>query len=129
MGLSGKSWKRKLKEGSFGKSDPFKRSLLDVGGWLAQSGAGYGSYEFGWGYENMEKARVVFPTGEVGIFRPELENVDRDNGDHRHNHRNYPECPETSKREKPFLPGFLTLHEKSGRNHKKKNIPSGHLPS
>lgn len=39
-----------------------------VGGWLAQSGAGYGSYEYGWGYESMEKARAVLPNGEIHEF-------------------------------------------------------------
>jgi Fe-S oxidoreductase/FAD/FMN-containing dehydrogenase len=36
-----------------------------AGGWLAQGGAGIGSYEFGWFAENVVKARVVFPSGEV----------------------------------------------------------------
>lgn len=36
-----------------------------AGGWLAQGGAGIGSYEFGWFAENVIRARVVFPSGEA----------------------------------------------------------------
>lgn len=36
-----------------------------VGGWLAQGGAGIGSYEYGYFRENVVSARVVLPTGEV----------------------------------------------------------------
>jgi len=36
-----------------------------VGGWLAQGGAGIGSYEAGWFRENVVSARVVLPDGEV----------------------------------------------------------------
>jgi len=36
-----------------------------AGGWLAQGGAGIGSYEFGWFAENVLRARVVLPSGEV----------------------------------------------------------------
>lgn len=39
-----------------------------VGGWLAQGGAGIGSYEFGFFNENVVSARVVLPTGEVRNF-------------------------------------------------------------
>ena len=39
-----------------------------VGGWLAQGGAGFGSYEAGWFRENVVSARVVLPTGEVKDF-------------------------------------------------------------
>ncbi|UCG83633.1 MAG: FAD-binding oxidoreductase [Dehalococcoidia bacterium] len=34
-----------------------------VGGWLAQGGAGIGSYEMGWFPENVVSARVVLPDG------------------------------------------------------------------
>jgi FAD/FMN-containing dehydrogenase len=45
-----------------------------VGGWLAQGGAGIGSYEAGWFRDNVLSARVVLPTGEVREFKgPELE--------------------------------------------------------
>jgi Fe-S oxidoreductase/FAD/FMN-containing dehydrogenase len=36
-----------------------------VGGWLAQGGAGIGSYEYGFFAENVVSARVVLPSGEV----------------------------------------------------------------
>jgi Fe-S oxidoreductase/FAD/FMN-containing dehydrogenase len=40
-----------------------------VGGWLAQGGAGIGSYEYGYFRENVIAARVVLPSGEVREFR------------------------------------------------------------
>jgi Fe-S oxidoreductase/FAD/FMN-containing dehydrogenase len=36
-----------------------------VGGWLAQGGAGIGSYEYGWFRDNVISARIVLPSGEV----------------------------------------------------------------
>jgi len=39
-----------------------------VGGWLAQGGAGIGSYEYGYFRENVVSAKVVLPTGEVKVF-------------------------------------------------------------
>jgi Fe-S oxidoreductase/FAD/FMN-containing dehydrogenase len=39
-----------------------------VGGWLAQGGAGIGSYEYGYFRESVVSARVVLPTGEVREF-------------------------------------------------------------
>ncbi|ADI74686.1 FAD linked oxidase domain protein [Methanohalobium evestigatum Z-7303] len=39
-----------------------------VGGWLAQNGIGFGSFEYGWSQNTMESARVVLPTGEVKEF-------------------------------------------------------------
>ena len=39
-----------------------------AGGWLAQGGAGIGSYEFGWFVDNVFSARVVLPSGEVKEF-------------------------------------------------------------
>jgi Fe-S oxidoreductase/FAD/FMN-containing dehydrogenase len=42
-----------------------------VGGWLAQGGAGIGSYEAGWFRDNVVSARVVLPSGEVREFRAE----------------------------------------------------------
>jgi FAD/FMN-containing dehydrogenase len=40
-----------------------------VGGWLAQGGAGIGSYEAGWFRDNVVSARVVLPSGEVKEFK------------------------------------------------------------
>ena len=42
-----------------------------VGGWLAQGGFGYGSFEFGAFRENVVSARVVLPDGEVREFAGE----------------------------------------------------------
>jgi Fe-S oxidoreductase/FAD/FMN-containing dehydrogenase len=39
-----------------------------AGGWLAQGGAGIGSYEFGWFSENVVSARAVLPSGEIRTF-------------------------------------------------------------
>lgn len=77
---SGMIWEkleRKLKENGLSvRAIPSSAPSSTVGGWLAQSGAGYGSYEFGWGYESMEKARVVLPTGEIRKFSgPELKKL------------------------------------------------------
>ena len=42
-----------------------------AGGWLAQGGAGIGSYEYGYFAENVLSAKVVFPSGEVKDFAGE----------------------------------------------------------
>ncbi|MGC9521144.1 MAG: FAD-binding and (Fe-S)-binding domain-containing protein [Anaerolineae bacterium] len=42
-----------------------------AGGWLAQGGAGFGSYEAGWFRDNVISARVVLGDGSVGIFEGE----------------------------------------------------------
>ena len=42
-----------------------------VGGWLAQGGAGIGSYESGWFRDNVVSARVVLPDGSVKDFAGE----------------------------------------------------------
>ncbi|HPR56671.1 MAG TPA: FAD-binding and (Fe-S)-binding domain-containing protein [Deltaproteobacteria bacterium] len=39
-----------------------------VGGWLAQGGAGFGSYEAGWFRDIVTSARVVGPDGSVHVF-------------------------------------------------------------
>ncbi len=39
-----------------------------VGGWLAQGGAGIGSYQYGWFADNVVSARAVLPDGEVREF-------------------------------------------------------------
>ncbi len=45
-----------------------------VGGWLAQGGAGIGSYESGWFCDNVVSARVVLPDGSVREFSgPDLD--------------------------------------------------------
>lgn len=40
-----------------------------VGGWLAQGGSGFGSYEYGEFKENVLAARVVMPSGDIREFR------------------------------------------------------------
>ena len=40
-----------------------------VGGWLAQGGAGIGSFESGWFRANVLSARVVAPDGTVRVFQ------------------------------------------------------------
>ncbi len=42
-----------------------------AGGWLAQGGAGIGSYEYGWFMDNVVSARVVLPGGEGKEFSEE----------------------------------------------------------
>ncbi len=47
-----------------------------VGGWLAQGGAGFGSYEYGFFKDSVVSARVVQPDGVVAEFTgPELETL------------------------------------------------------
>lgn len=47
-----------------------------VGGWLAQGGAGIGSFEAGWFRNNVVSARAVLPSGEVKEFSgPDLDLV------------------------------------------------------
>ncbi len=53
---------------------PTSYPAATVGGWLAQGGAGIGSYETGWFRDNVVSARVVLPGGEVRVFSgPELD--------------------------------------------------------
>jgi Fe-S oxidoreductase/FAD/FMN-containing dehydrogenase len=52
-----------------------------VGGWLAQGGAGIGSYEAGWFCSNVVSARVVLPDGTVKEFSgPELDLISEAEG-------------------------------------------------
>jgi FAD/FMN-containing dehydrogenase len=56
-----KTGKKTQKTRPFCQGDPIK-PLPQLWGLVCQSGAGYGSYEFGWGYESMEKSPVSSPT-------------------------------------------------------------------
>src|SRR5450759_3588868 len=47
---------------------PSSTPSSSVAGWLAQGGAGFGSYEYGMFKDNVASARVVLPTGEVREF-------------------------------------------------------------
>lgn len=42
-----------------------------VGGWLAQGGAGIGSYQYGYFRDNVVSARVALPDGRVKVFEGE----------------------------------------------------------
>lgn len=60
---------------------PTSYPASSVGGWLAQGGAGIGSYEAGWFGANVVGARVVFADGSVGeLSGPELEVISEAEG-------------------------------------------------
>ena len=73
-GIIWEKLERKLNEKGLSlRAIPSSAPSSTVGGWLMQSGAGYGSYEFGWGHESMENVRVVLPDGKLREFSgPEL---------------------------------------------------------
>jgi Fe-S oxidoreductase/FAD/FMN-containing dehydrogenase len=48
---------------------PSSYPAATVGGWLAQGGAGIGSFEAGWFRDNVVSARVVLPDGEIQEFQ------------------------------------------------------------
>ncbi len=50
---------------------PTSYHVSTVGGWLAQGGAGIGSYEAGWFRDNVRRARVVLPDGMAWELRGE----------------------------------------------------------
>ena len=50
---------------------PSSAPSATVGGWLAQGGFGYGSFEFGPFRDNVLSARVVLPSGQVREFSGE----------------------------------------------------------
>ena len=47
---------------------PSSYPAATVGGWLAQGGAGIGSFESGWFRDNVVSARVVLPDGSVKVI-------------------------------------------------------------
>ncbi len=47
---------------------PSSYPAASVGGWLAQGGAGIGSFEYGWFRDNVISARAVMPDGQVRVF-------------------------------------------------------------
>ncbi len=53
------------KEGLTLRLYPTSYPASTAGGWLAQGGAGIGSYEAGWFKDNVVSARIVLPSGEV----------------------------------------------------------------
>ncbi|MBN2134318.1 MAG: FAD-binding oxidoreductase [Acidobacteria bacterium] len=57
------------KEGLTLTTYPTSYPASTPGGWLAQGGAGIGSFEAGWFRQNVISARVVFPDGSVKEFK------------------------------------------------------------
>jgi len=72
---SGVVWERLdkelMKKGLTLRLYPSSYPAATVGGWLAQGGAGIGSFEAGWFKDNVVSARVVLPDGEVREFEGE----------------------------------------------------------
>ena len=60
--------KELMKKGLTLRLYPSSYPAATVGGWLAQGGAGIGSFESGWFKDNVVSARVVLPDGEVREF-------------------------------------------------------------
>lgn len=60
--------KKLAKDGLTLRLYPTSYMSSTVGGWLAQGGAGIGSYEAGWFVDNVVNARVVLPDGTVREF-------------------------------------------------------------
>jgi FAD/FMN-containing dehydrogenase len=70
-----------MKNGLTLKLYPSSYPSATVGGWLAQGGAGIGSFEAGWFRENVVSARVVTPDGQVRVFTgDELDVIDSAEG-------------------------------------------------
>ena len=57
-----------MKQGLTLRLYPSSYPSATVGGWLAQGGAGIGSFEVGWFRDNVLSARVVMPDGSVREF-------------------------------------------------------------
>jgi Fe-S oxidoreductase/FAD/FMN-containing dehydrogenase len=65
-GITWEQLDRKLKpEGLTIRLYPTSYPSSSAGGWLAQGGAGIGSYEYGWFSDNVVSARIVLPGGEI----------------------------------------------------------------
>lgn len=65
-GITWEQLDQKLKpEGLTIRLYPTSYPSSSAGGWLAQGGAGIGSYEFGWFSDNVVSVRLVLPSGEV----------------------------------------------------------------
>ncbi len=58
-----------MKQGPTLKLYPSSYPAATVGGWLAQGGAGIGSFEAGWFRDNVVSARAVMPDGVLKEFR------------------------------------------------------------
>jgi Fe-S oxidoreductase/FAD/FMN-containing dehydrogenase len=57
-----------VKDGLSLRLYPSSAPASSVAGWLAQGGAGFGSYEYGTFKDSVVSARVVLPTGEIKVF-------------------------------------------------------------
>jgi Fe-S oxidoreductase/FAD/FMN-containing dehydrogenase len=60
--------KELMKHGLTLRLYPSSYPSATVGGWLAQGGAGIGSFEAGWFHDNVISARLVMPDGEIIEF-------------------------------------------------------------
>lgn len=56
-------------EGLASRVHPTSAPGSTVGGWLAQSGAGFGSYQYGWFDENVESAAFICPDGTKRVLK------------------------------------------------------------
>ncbi|MBN1686688.1 MAG: FAD-binding oxidoreductase, partial [Spirochaetales bacterium] len=56
------------KHGMTLRTYPSSYPSATAGGWLAQGGAGYGSFEAGWFRDNVLSARVVLGDGSVNVY-------------------------------------------------------------
>jgi Fe-S oxidoreductase/FAD/FMN-containing dehydrogenase len=82
---AGITWERLdqtlMKNGLTLRLYPSSYPSATVGGWLAQGGAGIGSFESGWFRDNVVSARIVLPDGQVKEFRgDELDVIDSAEG-------------------------------------------------
>lgn len=48
---------------------PSSAPAATVGGWLAQNGVGYGSYEYGWSQDTITGAKIILPAGQIREFK------------------------------------------------------------
>ena len=65
-GITWEQLDRRLKpEGLTIRLYPTSYPSSSAGGWLAQGGAGIGSYEYGWFSDNVVSVRIVLPGGDV----------------------------------------------------------------
>ncbi|MGD9404461.1 MAG: FAD-binding oxidoreductase, partial [Anaerolineae bacterium] len=66
------------KQGLALRTYPSSAPSSTVGGWLAQGGLGFGSYEFGEFHKNVISCRAVLPSGEVREFKGDSLDLIRD---------------------------------------------------
>ena len=57
------------KEGLASRMVPTSAPGSTVGGWLAQGGTGFGSYQYGWFEQNVEAATVINPDGTKRVLK------------------------------------------------------------